>query len=413
MTNNDIFNTYKDLYQMLYIAIPLLNELDNIPNLLNSIAAQNHQNYTVLFCINQPDDWWGKLDKIEVCKNNQESIKLIEETANFPYVLIDKCSLGNGWKNNNIGVGWARKTLMDYILYNSNDNDIIISLDADTTFSEQYFTSIEQNINNHPKTPAIAVPYYHPLSGKEAEDRAILRYEIYMRYYLINLFRIKSPYAYSALGSAIAMPVWALQKIGGMTPKKSGEDFYLLQKMVKFRPILNWNEEKVYPAARFSDRVFFGTGPAMIKGNEGDWSSYPIYPEELFDKIADFYALIPQLFQENIKTPIDSVFGGLDASFRIWDKLRNNNKDLSHFTKAIHDKFDGLRILQFLKQSNEQISTTDAENLIQFLKSFQNPYNLNIDLKNFQFNDSSIDQLNEIRDYLCSIEDGFRQKATK
>ncbi len=396
---------------MLYIAIPLLNELENIPTLLNSIAAQKHQNYTVLFCINQPDDWWGKLDKIAVCKNNQESIKLIEETANFPYKIIDKCSLGNGWKNNNIGVGWARKTLMDYILDNSNDNDIIISLDADTTFSEQYFTSIEQNIKIHPKTPAIAVPYYHPLSGKEAEDRAILRYEIYMRYYLINLFRIKSPYAYSALGSAIAMPVWALQKIGGMTPKKSGEDFYLLQKMIKFRPILNWNDEKVYPAARFSDRVFFGTGPAMIKGNDGDWSSYPIYPTELFDKIADFYALIPQLFLENIKTPIDSVFGGLDASFRIWDKLRKNNRDLSHFTKAIHDKFDGLRILQFLKQSNEEMHTNNTEVLINYIEKHNRHIRIQSEYQNLSFIDSTISQLNEIRDYLCLVEDDYRRNA--
>ena len=300
---------------------------------------------------------------------------------------------------------------MDYILDNSNDSDIIISLDADTTFSEQYFTSIELNIKNHPKTPAIAVPYYHPLSGKEAEDRAILRYEIYMRYYLINLFRIKSPYAYSALGSAIAMPVWALQKIGGMTPKKSGEDFYLLQKMIKFRPILNWNDEKVYPAARFSDRVFFGTGPAMIKGNDGDWSSYPIYPTELFDKIDDFYALIPQLFQENIKTPIDRVFGGLDASFKIWDRLRKNNKDLPHFTKAIHDKFDGLRILQFLKQSNEEMQTNNTEVLIIYIENQNRHIRIQSEYQYLSFIDSTISQLNEIRDYLCLVEDDYRRNT--
>ena len=398
---------------MLYIAIPLLNELENIPSLLKSIAAQKHQNYQVLFCINQPDDWWGKLDKIAICKNNQESIKLIESTASFPFHIIDKCSLGNGWKDNKLGVGWARKTLMDYILNHANEKDIIISLDADTTFSENYFSSVEQNIKDHPKAPAIAIPYYHPLSGKEAEDRAILRYEIYMRHYLINLFRINSPYAYSALGSAIAMPVWALRKIGGMTPKKSGEDFYLLQKMVKFRPILNWNEEKVFPAARFSSRVFFGTGPAMIKGNEGDWSSYPIYPMMLFNQIAEFYKLIPTLFHKNIETPIDRVFGGNEASNKVWDKLRKNNNDLSHFTKAVHDKFDGLRILQFLKQSNEEIGASDEENLIQFLKNTQGHENLNMNLSLFQFNDSTIGQLNEIRDYLCSIEDDFRQKALK
>ena len=127
----------------------------------------------------------------------------------------------------------------------------------------------------------------------------------------------------------------------------------LLQKMVKFRPILNWNDEKVFPAARFSNRVFFGTGPAMIKGNDGDWSSYPIYPMDLFNQIAEFYKLIPQLFEKNISTPIDSIFGNTNDCNIIWENLRKNNKDLPHFTKAIHDKFDGLRILQFLKQNVE------------------------------------------------------------
>jgi len=396
---------------MLHIAIPLLDELENIPTLLSTIAAQNHPNYKVYFCVNQPDDWWGDLNHITVCNNNQESIELIRNTANFPFEIIDKSSLGFGWKAKKLGVGWARKTLFDYIDKKAEPNDIIISLDADTTFSDQYFISIEENLLNNPKTPAIAVPYYHPLSGKQAEDRAILRYEIYMRYYLINLFRIGSPYAFSALGSAIAMPVWALRKIGGMTPKKSGEDFYLLQKLVKYRPILNWNTEKVYPAARFSARVFFGTGPAMIKGNQGDWSSYPIYSSSLFDQIQDFYKLIPQLYTSPKNTPIDSVFGDSNYSHNMWENLRKNNKDLAHFTKAVHDKFDGLRILQFLKQNADKQAHDDEKNLLDFFNNYSSLKEKPQINNDFSFANSSIAQLNEIRDYLCSIEDDYRQNA--
>ena len=396
---------------MLHIALPLLKELENIPSIVKNIAGQNHSNYKVYFCINQPDDWWGKLDKIEACKDNQQSIKLIEESAPFPFEIIDKSSLGQGWKGKKLGVGWARKTLIDHIIHTTHDNDIIISLDADTIFNENYFTSIEENLKKHPKAPAIAVPYYHPLSGSESEDRAILHYEIYMRHYLINLFRIKSPYAFSALGSAIAMPVWAVRKIGGITPKKSGEDFYLLQKMVKFRPILNWNKEKVYPAARFSDRVFFGTGPAMIRGNEGDWSSYPIYPQFLFDKIADFYKLIPELFEKNCPTPIDSVFGDKNHCYNMWDNLRKNNKDLPHFIKAIHEKFDGLRILQFLKSNIDLEKRDDEKYLVDFIKNNNHLSHLPHNYHEFSFDNYSISQLNEIRDYLCSIEDEYRQNA--
>jgi hypothetical protein len=398
---------------MLHIAIPLLEELENIPTLLKTIAAQNHQNYKVYFCVNQPDEWWGDLQRIDACKNNQSSIKLINKAASFPFEIIDKSSLGQGWKGKKIGVGWARKTLTDRIISLADEQDIIISLDADTTFSENYFSSIEDTLQQYPKAPAIAVPYYHPLSGSDAEDRAILRYEIYMRHYLIKLFRIESPYAFSALGSAIAMPVWALQKIGGMTPKKSGEDFYLLQKMVKYRPILNWNDEKVYPAARFSARVFFGTGPAMIKGNQGDWSSYPIYPKQLFDEIAEFYQAIPLLFTENIATPIDPVFGDKNTCNALWDNLRNNNKDLPHFSKAIHDKFDGLRILQFLKQGIEKLERDDEKNLLDFLIEQNQAKDEFTIPEKISFTNDSISQLNEIRDYLCRIEDDYRRNALK
>ena len=48
-------------------------------------------------------------------------------------------------------------------------------------------------------------------------------------------------------------------------------------------------------------------------------------------------------------------------------KLRNNNKDIAHFTKAMHDYFDGLRILQFMK-SNHTIENDEKE-LIKFLES--------------------------------------------
>lgn len=403
----------KSIDLQLKIAIPLLNELDNFPTLIECIAYQTQSNFKVYFCVNQPDDWWGDLSQIDKCKNNQKTIQYIKENVLFPYEIIDKSSLGHGWKGKKLGVGWARKTLFDHILETANDDDIIISLDADTTFSKEYFKSVERNLQENPSAPAVAVPYYHPLCGQEAEDRAILRYEIYMRHYLISLYQIESPYAFSALGSAIAIPAWAVRKIGGITPKKSGEDFYLLQKLVKFRPILNWNTEKVFPAARFSDRVFFGTGPAMIKGNAGDWSSYPIYNAQMFQEIKSFYKLIPTLFQHNIDTPVDGVFGDQKTCFEIWDLLRKNNNDLPHFTKAVHDKFDGLRILQFLKQNSLVSNLSNEERLIYFLDNISLKVSKPTFNRNFSFLKSSISDLNKIRDYLCLIEDEYRQTAIK
>jgi len=399
-------------YHHLYIAIPLLDELDNIELLLNSIKQQTYSNFSLYTCVNQPDEWWGDNAKLDICQRNLDSIKNIEnysKKVKFPVIIIDKSSKGNGWQGKKLGVGWARKTIFDEIETVANNEDIVISLDGDTDFASNYFETINKNFNDNNNIDVISIPYYHPLNQDDNANRAILRYEIYMRIYLLNLLRIKSPYAFTALGSAIAFRVKALRKISGFSPKKSGEDFYFLQKMVKYKPIGIWNDVSVKPAARFSDRVFFGTGPAMIKGNNGNWDSYPIYPFELFDRIQSFYSIIPQLFISNIETPIDEFLLNISINKNeLWNKLRLNNKDLSHFTKAIHDFFDGLRILQFLKFSYQP--NNEVSNLISFIKRFNIEKKVLFkNIENFSFETSSIVEMNEIRDYLCTLENEERK----
>lgn len=395
----------------IHIAIPLLDELENLDLLFQNLASQTLRDFSVYLCVNQPDEWWNDKIKKAICVRNQQSIEFIiaaKKTYSFPIFVINKSSIGQGWSNKKQGVGWARKTLMDEISINANPTDIIISLDADTQFSPTYFERIEGYFSKNQQIDCLSNPYYHPLNKSEQANRAILRYEIYMRYYLLNLFRINSPYAFSALGSAIAFRISAMHRIGGFTPKKSGEDFYFLQKMVKYRGIGIWNKEKVFPAARFSDRVFFGTGPAMIKGNSGDWSSYPIYPMELFDKIHEFYQLIPELFKGNINTQIDQFVGNMNFRNELWEKLRSNNKDLAHFSKAVHDYFDGLRILQFLKQNHQ--NDIDEVSLINFLRSdYGKGISENI-IEKINFKSNTIEELNAIRDYLCSLEDQKREQ---
>lgn len=401
------------MQQNLYIAIPLLNELENLDSIFSNLQAQTFKNFTLLLCVNQPDKWWSTEDKIEICENNTKSIEYINNKANelsFPIILIDKSSKGNGWTEKKLGVGWARKTLMDNIAEIANDEDIIISLDADTMFKSQYFSNIVKFFEDNKNFDLVSVPYFHPLNNDNKANRAILRYEIYMRQYFLNLIRIKSPYAFSALGSAIAFRQKGIKKIGGFTPKKSGEDFYFIQKMIKYKPISNWVDDNVYPAARFSDRVAFGTGPAMIRGNNGDWDSYPNYPSSLFDKIKGFYDLIPKLYSQNIETPIDSFWENEDKKDAIFQKLRNNNKDLKHFTKAVHDYFDGLRILQFLKSNYSP--TNEEENLIEFLNSSFASGIVEGLLLDLSFENSNIDQLDAIRDYLYKLENIKRQQLT-
>lgn len=394
----------------LHICIPLMDELDHLPVLLDNIEKQDSKNFKAYFCVNQPESWWDDPEKKEVCERNQESISFLKKYCNFEIEVIDKSGKGKAWSEKHLGVGWARKTCMDAVLDESGDEDIMITLDGDTSFNGGYFSSVNDNFRQHRDAVGLSVPYYHKLTGKEAEDRAILRYEIYMRNYAINLWRIGNPYSFTALGSAMALPVRAYKAIGGMTPKKSGEDFYFLQKLCKYGRLLRWNEEKVYPAARFSDRVFFGTGPAMIRGAAGDWSTYPVYHHTLFDQVKETYDLFNILFEKDVPLPMDEFFSEILAWKDPWQPLRNNNKNVEGFKRACRDKVDGLRILQFLKYSSKNQGYSDADAL---LALFGDHYPLATEkfdflAGGFNFDDISVEQLNALRDFLVHIEERYQ-----
>lgn len=393
----------------LHVAIPAIDELDHLPVTLDNLAAQRvDYPFTIYVCVNQPESWWNNPDKIDVCQNNQQLIKFIRNYPKLPVEIIDKSSLGNGWGDKNHGVGWARRTLFDHILSVATAEDVIVSLDADTCVKPEYLQSIGENFENRTLT-AVSLPYYHRLTDDDAANRAILRYEIYMRSYLINLYGISSPYNFTAVGSAIAVRVEALRKIGNITPMKSGEDFYLLQKLRKMAPISNWNAQAVYPAARFSARVYFGTGPAMIKGNEGHWESYPIYHYSLFSSIKDTYLQLAKLYTEDFETPFLQFLKEQYRDDKLWVPIRQNSKTLERFERAFHEKADGLRILQYLKEVNPTQGKTDSVALRENMMHFFDGTIPDFMPEGYELSDLTIEQLDIIRNMLFEKEMQLRK----
>jgi len=233
-----------------------------------------------------------------------------------------------------------------------------------------------------------------------------------MRYYLLNMIRIRNPYAFTALGSAMAFPVWAYNKTGGLTPVPAGEDFYFLQKLTKLGKIVTYSSSIAYPSPRFSDRVVFGTGPALIKGNDGDWMSYPHYHFNLFDEVRETYKLFGQLYTKDIPSPMDQFLKEQTKSENIWEPFRKNYRDQNNFINACITKVDGLRILQFLRKQQKTIHLTDEKIIYYFLATYHKneiDSNLLSELKELDYENSPIKLLNKLRDFLFTKEMELRK----
>ena len=397
----------------LCIAIPAMDELDFLPATLDALSAQDTKlHFEVYVCVNQPDEFWSLPEKKTVCENNQELLRFLYSYKNFPLHVLDYASPGHGWKGKKSGVGFARKVLFERILSECEPKDILVSLDADTLVKPHYLQSVADQFERNPNMNALAVPYYHPLAdGDETRNRAMLRYEIYMRNYAVNLLRINSPYGFTALGSAIAMRADSLRKIGNITPLQSGEDFYLIQKFCKMGGLSLFNTECVYPAGRYSDRVPFGTGPAMQTGANGVWDSYPIYHHSFFNPVREAYGKLKELYENRFPIVENDFLLFLQKDQNkpdIWQEIRHNVSDYPHFVKAFHQKADGLRILQYVREKHRQCPEKETSALYDNLQ-LQMPAKCPAWLKPSLFwQQYSVEQLNTIRDLLFLDETQLR-----
>ena len=388
------------------VAIPLMDELENLSRLVECLQKQTFHNFDVYVCVNQPDSWWHDDEKLPVCQRNQATIEHLQTIENLPITIIDRSSRGHGWPAKRQGVGYARKELFDTILKTAADNEIIVSLDGDTAFGKDYLASIAGQFAHNPHLSAIAVPYYHPLSGNATTDRSLLRYEIYMRHYLINMLQINSPYAFTALGSAMAFTVKAYKRCGGITPLQGGEDFYLMQKLCKTGKVSVFNTEKVMPQGRDSKRVPFGTGPAVMKTVAEQQTSYPFFATASFEKVRQTFDMFPSLYENDLVTPMTDFLCRQLKTDDLWGPLRKNFKTSELFVKVCSERVDGLRILQFLKSEHRQ--GTSERNFAEFCSA--NGITLPT---GFGFENTPVEQLDEVRNLLFEKEMALREKQDK
>ena len=402
----------------LIFTIPALNEEDWLFETIDSILESDVNN-KILICINNPDCWNEDEAKTDVCANNMRTLDKLASLNNENIIFFDKASAGNGWLSAKHGVGHARNFLMKKACELFDDEDVIVSMDADTKISKDYSNGIRSFFESHPKKSALSSCYYHHIDNLSPEDtRSMLRYEIYMRYYVINMLRIESPYAFTALGSALALQISFYKKSGGVPKRNCTEDFYFLQRLAKYGTVYNYSDGMVFPSPRQSDRVPFGTGSSVALGTEKIASTYPLFDYRSFDEVKNATEMFESLYEGNLESPVFDFLSKQLNTDNLWQPLRDNNKFVEKFVHACHERLDGLRIFQYLRQTSIKKNRSDEDNIIDFFKqfssdlidaSFADDVNQICKIDDLSFITCDIDVLKKIREVLFDIDMRLRK----
>ena len=165
------------------------------------------------------------------------------------------------------------------------------------------------------------------------------------------------PYYYHTIGSAFAVSADAYVRVGGMGRQQGGEDFYFLQKIFQLGHIKDLNSVYVYPLARFSDRVPFGTGPALQKILEEPDKRIKIYSKESFSNLKLLFDMKEKFFkidEAKIKIYIEELHPMLQCFLEETNFVHNINECNSNcsnknsFNKRFFHHFNCFKIIKYL-----------------------------------------------------------------
>jgi hypothetical protein len=261
------------------------------------------------------------------------------------------------------GAGLPRKIGMDAAANRfeeeGNPAGIIVSLDADCTVEDNYLTEIYRCFKQN-KLKSATIEFHHPVEHL-AEDDALRKagevYEEYLRYYRSALEYTGYPYAYYTIGSAFAVTAKTYRQAGGMGKQQAGEDFYFLQKVFPLGKTQFINTTCVYPAARISDRVPFGTGPAIGKMIGEEQIRKLSYQVAAFTELKNLFAKV-DLFFGQTAPEIEKELQDLPPYFRIFleeehfltkmKEINQHTATVSNFKKRFFSYFTAFKILKYL-----------------------------------------------------------------
>ncbi|MFL0804659.1 MAG: hypothetical protein K6L81_13140 [Agarilytica sp.] len=356
------------------LVIPAYNESLGFIERLKQHPHISH--VLLILVINQPENSESAIKNQQLFNTLTTPKNIIATDKNIAFIqtgalralIVDRFSETNRIPIKQ-GVGLARKIGADIAcqLYvdglikdNKSNGQWIFSTDADAHLPHNYF-----NIG-HIKSDLRVFNFHHIKNPSEISS-ATGQYEQALKYYQKALEWSGSPYAFYALGSVLAFQVDAYSKVRGFPKRSAGEDFYLLNKLIKQGRVTFDPSITVQIEPRISDRVPFGTGPAVkaiIEKNK-DNEEYTYYNPEIFTLLKTWIrwattqlpnaCLSDQNNASNWKELIqgslpDTIIDTIDSlKFEEFvnhasHQCRTNAAFIEHF----HNWFDGFKTLKFI-----------------------------------------------------------------
>lgn len=261
------------------------------------------------------------------------------------------------------GAGMARKIGMDEAVRRfdaiNRPEGVIISTDSDCVFSPNYLKRIETEFTGNKSCFAATLNFRHRIEevSDPKQNQGIQLYENYLHYYKKAVDYTGFPDSIYTIGSAFAVRAAAYVKQGGMNRRQAGEDFYFLNKLTHLGKVTEIQDAFVYPSARVSDRVPFGTGAAMTKWMDDASDLNLTYNfaafhdlKILFDRIDSFFCVKSEKLQptlDSLPETVQQYLRSLNFSAKLAE-LNQNSSSLVSFRKRFFQFFDAFVILRFL-----------------------------------------------------------------
>jgi glycosyltransferase involved in cell wall biosynthesis len=361
------------------VVIPALAERAHLPltieSLSNSMPTDILDDTLMLVVVNNrpPDsaDAANQMELREQIDDNAQTLQWLKDKSakeTLPLAWIDASSPGRElpqWG----GVGLARKIGCDSVLAlllelkkpKVLDDFIFFSLDADTTVSPEYLETAGYELGKSGCTGGV-ISFKHQKADSPESQAAIDEYEAFLNYYVKGLRWAGSPYAFHTIGSCLCFTAFGYVRANGFAARRqAGEDFYFCMELAKTGAICEINKTMVFPSARSSRRVPFGTGRRMAEAALDGREPLLVYDFRVFVCLRELLTAV----STHTDAEADRICADLtNHSTRefletrgfsgIWGRFQRQYKTRDAMLAAFHRWFDGFVTLKYIHWLTEK-----------------------------------------------------------